>query len=125
VRLLGLKGFDHLEKVAHGAGQPIEPHYDEDLTWLHLTNEPREHRPRPARARAVLLMNLSTTGRTQFVELGVMRLLLCRDTGVAEHARFRAGRGHELGSKAVFNAFVHFNLSPATDHLQTIFKPFG
>ena len=91
MRLLGLQGFDHLQEMAHRAGQTVEADHNQDLPWLDLTDEPRQHRPGPARARPVLLMDHLTTSPAQLVELGVMRLILSGDTSVANQASFEEG----------------------------------
>ena len=88
MRLLGLQRLDHLQEVAHRAGQTVETHHDQDLTRLDLAEEPRQHRPGSACAGAVLLVDLGTSGCAQFIKLCVVCLILCGDTGIANQASF-------------------------------------
>ncbi len=84
MRLLGFQGLDHLKKVAHRTGQPVQTHHDQDLIRLDLTEESRKYWPGPACAGSVLLMDLGTACSSQFDELSIVRLILCGDAGVAD-----------------------------------------
>ena len=90
----GFQGLDHLEKVAHRSGQSVEAHHDQDLTWPDLMEEPRQHRSSPTCPGAMLLVDLGTASGAQLVNLGVVGLILCGDTGIANQALPGRGGGH-------------------------------
>ena len=94
MRFLGLQRLDNLKEVAYRARQTVEAHHYEDITWLHFSDEPRQNWPGSARARPVLLVDLSTPGSAQLVKLGIVRLVLGRNACIADEASFREGRGH-------------------------------
>ena len=95
-----LERFDDLQQMADRARQPVEADDDEHLAALDLANELGEHRPGARGAGAMLLVNDCAAGGAQLVELGVGRLLLGRDAGVADEAAGGSewGRGWRHGS---------------------------
>ena len=79
-----LQPFDDLEQMADGAGEAIEADDDEDVAGGDFAHQLRQHRPRARGTGAMLLMDKVAAGRLKLVDLGVGRLILGRDAGIAD-----------------------------------------
>ena len=119
MRALRLELLDEGEQVADRAGEAVEAHDDEDVAGGDLAHELGEDGPGARGAGAVFLVDDVASGGAQFVDLGVGRLLLGGDAGVAEKANgggaFGARHGRE---RAVAGWFVQYRLLLATGPLQ-------
>lgn len=92
--------LDDREEMAHGTGQPVQPHDDEDVAGADLAEQPGEGRAGSRGARAVLGHDLDAAGGAQLLRLRVGLLLLGRDAGIADQTA--AGRRlRSAGRRAV------------------------
>ncbi len=89
MRALRFQTLDDLEQMADGSRQTIQAHDDEDIASADLAHQPGKFWPCARGAGAVLLKNLRAAGGAQLVGLGVGRLILGRDAGVAQKAARR------------------------------------
>jgi hypothetical protein len=115
-----LQPFYALEQVANGAGEAVETNDDEYVAGGDLAHQLGQHRPRARGAGAVLLMDQAAADRLEFVDLGVSRLILGRDTGIANKAADRGSCGlsaHLVDFAGDFRAFVHIGNVPENDRL--------
>ena len=79
-----LQVFNDLQQMAHGSGKAIEADNDKDIAGGELAKESRQNRPGARCSRTMFLEYPIATSCAQLVHLGVVDLVLCRDTGVAD-----------------------------------------
>ncbi|MBB4189413.1 hypothetical protein GGE07_006095 [Sinorhizobium terangae] len=71
------KVFYDVEQMADGSGQAIKANDDEHVASREILQQFRKNRPRTRRAGSVFLVNAIAPGRAQFVNLGIIELIVC------------------------------------------------
>ncbi len=74
-----LQLLDDLEQMADRSGEAVETHDDEDIAGGDLAQQLCQHRAGARGAGSVLLMDDTAAGGLQFVDLGVVGLILGRN----------------------------------------------
>ncbi len=74
-----LQLLDDLEQMADRSGEAVETHDDEDIAGGDLAQQLCQHRAGARSAGSVLLMDDTAAGGLQFVDLGVVGLILGRN----------------------------------------------